>query len=52
MFGFVFYKDSSGTWSVEKSISGVGGEIEGVMRDATVGWRPMEMLLGAKAREP
>lgn len=53
MFEFVFYKESSGTWSVEKSISRSGGEPEGVMREAKVGaWRSMEMLFGATAREP
>lgn len=29
MFEFVFYKESSGTWSVEKSMSRSGGEPEG-----------------------
>lgn len=49
----LFYKDSSSTRSVEKSISGAGGESEGVTREAEVeAWRPVEMLFGAKAREP
>lgn len=53
MFEFMFYKESSGTWSVEKSISRSGGEPEGVMREAKVeAWRSMEMLFGATAREP